>query len=77
MSIVTLDQINAYALHYGIDLTDGSQYPGVVGSLTTWEVGQGEIDAKLIEEAPEMWKPLVDEYTKMALGKNQEGDRKE
>lgn len=59
--IITREMIEAYAKHYSIDLTDGSQEPGVVGSLKTWESGKGELDAKLVNGNP-IFTPVVEAY---------------
>lgn len=61
--IITREMIEAYAKHYSIDLTDGSQEPGVVGSLKTWESGKGELDAKLVNGNP-IFAALVEAYYK-------------
>lgn len=46
-SVITLDMINDFAAKNDIDLTDGTQFPGVIGSLAAWESGKGELDAEL------------------------------
>jgi len=60
-SVITLDQIKGFANHFEMDLTDGTQYPGVVGSLETWESGRGELDNELVngEATKEIFAPLV------------------
>lgn len=41
-SVITLDMIRAFAKRHEINLEDGSQYPGVIGSLIEVEEGRGE-----------------------------------
>lgn len=56
--------IREYAKFYSISLEDGSQYPGVVGSLLTWEEGRGELTPYLTD-SPEMnpiFNPLREKY---------------
>ncbi len=59
--IITRDMIEAYAKHYSIDLTDGSQEPGIIGSLNTWAAGKGELDAALVNGNP-TFAPIVEAY---------------
>ncbi len=59
--IITREMIEAYAKHYSIDLTDGSQEPGVIGSLNTWAAGQGELDAALVNGNP-VFTSVVEAY---------------
>jgi len=61
--IITRDMIEEFAKHYSIDLADGSQEPGVVGSLNTWAEGKGELDAKLVNGNP-TFAPVVEAYFK-------------
>jgi hypothetical protein len=49
---ITKAMIEAYAARYEIDLADGSQEPGIVGSLNMWAEGKGELDAKLVNGNP-------------------------
>jgi len=63
-SVITLDMINAFAVAHEISLEDGSQYPGVIGSLLTIEQGGGTLQDKLgelvqSEEHKETFAPLV------------------
>ena len=61
---ITQAMIEAYAKHHNIDLTDGSQVPGVIGTLNTWADGQGELDATLVDSAEyaELFAPLRTAY---------------
>jgi hypothetical protein len=63
MSVVTIDMIEAYAKHFGTSLQDGTQYPGVVGSLRTIESGQGTLVADLMN-GNEIFYPLMEAYCK-------------
>ncbi len=65
-SVVTLDMIEQFATFEKISLEDGTQYPGVVGSLRAWEAGQGELKAELVNGNP-VFVPLQEAYYK-ALG---------
>jgi len=63
-SVVTVDMIEAFAEKVGVSLEDGSQYPGIVGTLRTIENGDGTIQGALGElvqdEAhKELFAPLV------------------
>lgn len=63
--------IQLFARNNGTSLEDGTQYPGVVGALSGWENGRGQLDADLVD-APslrEIFKPLREAYFK-ALGKD-------
>lgn len=58
-----------FARFHGISLEDGSQYPGVIGSLKAMEAGKGTLNAHLVD-APslrEVFRPLREAYFK-ALG---------
>lgn len=64
MSVITNDMVEAYARFHDISLEDGSQYPGVLGSLKAWEAGVGELNAHIVD-APslrDIFKPLRDAY---------------
>ncbi len=61
--IITREMIEAYAKHYSIDLTDGSQVPGIIGSLNTWAAGYGTLDAALVNGNP-LFAPVVEAYFK-------------
>lgn len=50
-SVVTLEMIRAWAAHFEIDLEDGSQYPGIIGSLLDLEAGRGQYEPWMTEEA--------------------------
>lgn len=65
-SVITLDMIEGFAEFNGTSLEDGSQIPGVIGSLRAWESGQGELVAKLVNGNP-VFAPLQEAYYK-ALG---------
>lgn len=55
-----------FAKFHGISLEDGSQYPGVLGSLKAWEAGNGVLNANLVD-APslrEIFRPLREAYFK-------------
>jgi len=60
---ITKDMIEAYAKHYSIDLTDGTQEAGIVGSLTDWAEGKGELDSALVNGNP-VFAPIVEAYYK-------------
>lgn len=63
-SVITLDMVKMFALFHNVSLEDGSQFPGVVGTLGMWEKGMGELNANLVD-APslrEVFKPLRDAY---------------
>lgn len=47
MSVISWDMISLFASHNGVDITDGTQIPGVVGSLEAWEAGKGEMQTDL------------------------------
>lgn len=66
MSVITLDMIREYAKFYSINLDDGSQYPGVIGSLVGWEEGKGELNAYLMDspETNPVFNPLREKYYK-------------
>ncbi len=66
MSVITLDMIQSFASFFGTSLEDGSQYPGVVGSLKEWEQGEGELKAELTdaEATREVFAPLRSAYFK-------------
>lgn len=51
-SVISLDMIEAWAEYYEISLEDGSQYPGVVGSLKSAELGVGSLPAELVNGNP-------------------------
>lgn len=56
--------IELTARFYGTSLEDGTQYPGVVGTLRSWEAGRGELDANLVD-APSLravFAPLREAY---------------
>lgn len=48
-SVVTEEMIRAYAEHFEIDLEDGTQRDGVLGTLRLLEKGQGWLPAKLFD----------------------------
>lgn len=54
--------IEAFAKSFGIDLADGTNVPGVMGSLEMLARGEGEFPEKLMEEAPGIFSPLRDAY---------------
>lgn len=63
-SVITLDMIKFFAAYEGTSLEDGTQFPGVIGSLTNWENGQGELNANLVD-APSLrdtFAPLREAY---------------
>lgn len=60
---ITKQMVEEYAKHFGIDLADGSQEPGIVGSLNTWAEGKGELDAALVNGNP-TFAPVVEAYYK-------------
>ena len=66
MSVITLDMVDQFASFHGISLDDGSQFPGVRGSLEAWEAGRGSLEAALVNGNPSFY-PLVEAYYK-ALG---------
>ena len=49
---ITKEMIEAYAKRFSIDLTDGSQEPGILGTLQGWAVGEGVLDAELVNGNP-------------------------
>lgn len=60
---VTKQMVEEYAKRFDIDLADGSQEPGIIGSINTWAEGQGELDAKLVNGNP-TFAPVVEAYFK-------------
>lgn len=60
-SVITLDMIRAFAVKHEISLEDGTQYPGVIGTLTDWENGKGEMESELPQD---VFEPLVAAYNK-------------
>ncbi len=64
MSVITLDQIEAFATFNSISLTDGTQLPGVIGSLQAWETGKGEMPADLVSNP--VFATLVSAYNAAA-----------
>lgn len=60
-SIVTLDMIREWAAFYNVSLEDGSQMPGVVGSLETLAEGAGTLPAELMN-GNETFLPLMQAY---------------
>jgi len=46
--VITQSMVEAYAKRFNIDLEDGSQKPGIEGTLAGWANGQGELDAELV-----------------------------
>ncbi|MDD5726804.1 MAG: hypothetical protein PHC53_05395 [Patescibacteria group bacterium] len=58
---ITKQMVEEYAMHHDIDLTDGSQEPGIIGTLNTWADGQGELDADLVNGNP-TFAPIVEAY---------------
>jgi len=75
MSVISLDMIEKFAAHNGVSLEDGTQYPGVVGSLKAWEAGQGELQSDLVDAGAnkEAFAPLVEAYNAAIAARNQEG----
>ena len=63
MCEITKQMIETFAQHFNIDLADGSQEPGVIGSLNTWAEGKGELDAALVNGNP-VFTELVESYYK-------------
>lgn len=58
--------VELFARLHDISLEDGTQYPGIVGTLKGWEAGNGELDANLVD-APslrETFAPLRAAYFK-------------
>lgn len=49
---ISKELIKAYADFFAIDLTDGSQEAGIIGTLTMWYEGKGELDGKLVDNNP-------------------------
>lgn len=64
MSIVTKEMVEAYAKQYGIDLSDGTQKPGVIGALEDWVAGRGEMNAFLTDAVVtrELFAPIREAY---------------
>ena len=62
-SVITLDMIEQFAKSNETSLEDGTQYPGVVGSLRAWEAGQGVLNAELVNGNP-VFAPLQEAYYK-------------
>lgn len=64
MSIVSFDMIEKFAAHYGTSIEDGTEIPGIVGTLRGWEAGVGELDASLVdaEATREVFAPLRKAY---------------
>ncbi len=58
---ITKAMIEAYAKRFSIDLTDGSQEAGIVGSLQMLGNGQGELDAQLFN-GNEILYPVTEAY---------------
>ncbi len=74
MSVITLDMIRAFAAFMGTSLEDGTQFPGVVGSLEAWEQGVGELKSDLVDsdENREVFAPLVAAYSAAVAAKGEE-----
>lgn len=62
-SVITLNMIEAFAAFEGTSLEDGTQIPGVIGSLRAWEGGQGTLKAELVNGNP-IFVPLQEAYYK-------------
>lgn len=67
MSVITLDMIKLFAKKMEQSLEDGSQYPGIVGTLELCEAGEGEIQGKFgelftDEDSQEVFAPLKEAY---------------
>lgn len=63
-SVITLDMIKLFAAFHETSLEDGTQFPGIIGTLTGWEAGQGELNANLVD-APSLrdtFAPLREAY---------------
>jgi hypothetical protein len=58
---ITKEMIEAYAAFFGTDLSDGSQEPGIIGSLNGWASGSGELNAELVNGNP-VFAPIVEAY---------------
>lgn len=70
--MISQKMIEVYAQVFNIDLTDGSNVPGVMGSLEMLARGEGEFPTALIEADGELFAPLVDAYSKAHLPKEAE-----
>lgn len=60
---ITQQMVEEYAKHHGTSLEDGSQEPGIRGTLVGWSEGQGTLDADLVNGNP-TFAPIVEAYYK-------------
>lgn len=49
---ISKELVQAYADFFGIDLSDGTQEPGIIGTLTMWYQGKGELAGDLVDNNP-------------------------
>lgn len=68
MSVINDEMVKEYAAHFNIDLADGSQRPGIEGTLASWEKGEGELVADLVDR--ETFLPLKEAYFAAIAARN-------